>query len=92
MNANMNIEENYEQTFHERFGYVKDSGVYSVGEPCSGAYQSASEDGEEFRRVVRQTHGAWSAHPWTNHLADIRAMREEWSDHDPWKGVAPSND
>jgi hypothetical protein len=37
----------------------------------------------DFHRVLERTHGAWSAHPWTNHLTDVRAMREEWNDHDP---------
>jgi hypothetical protein len=53
--------------------------------------KSTPDAREEFRRVVRETHGAWSAHPWTNHLADVRAMREEWDEHDPWKGVTETD-
>jgi hypothetical protein len=51
------------------------------------ARKSTPEAREEFQRVMRETHGAWSANPWTDHLADVRAMRDDWDDHDPWSGA-----
>jgi hypothetical protein len=66
--------------------------VTPFGAPRSdAACKSTPEAGEEFRRVMQETHGAWSDRPWTNHVADVRAMREEWDEHDPWKGVAAAN-
>jgi hypothetical protein len=43
-------------------------------------------DREAFRLVLQRTHGAWKDNPWTNHLEDVRAMREEWDD--PWNPAA----
>ena len=34
--------------------------------------------------VLKRTHGAWKNHPWTTHMEDVRAMREEWEHRDPW--------
>lgn len=49
---------------------------------------SVKPEQTEFHRILERTHGAWAAHPWTDHLSDIRAMREEWDDHAPWKNTA----
>jgi len=35
---------------------------------------------EAFRQALRRVQGAWKDNPWTNHLEDINAMRDEW-DH-----------
>jgi hypothetical protein len=45
--------------------------------------QVQQPENTEFHRILEQTHGAWAAHPWTNHIADIRAMHEEWDEHEP---------
>ena len=33
---------------------------------------------EAFRQALRRAHGAWKDNPWTNHLDDVTAMRDEW--------------
>ena len=33
---------------------------------------------EAFRQALRRAHGAWKDNPWTNHLDDVNAMRDEW--------------
>ena len=33
-----------------------------------------------FREVLRRTQGAWKDNPWTNHIEDINAMRDEWEE------------
>ena len=33
---------------------------------------------EAFRQVLRNAYGAWKDNPWTNHLEDVNAMRDEW--------------
>jgi hypothetical protein len=55
-------------------------------------FQSAAPAGEtpddEWQKtlaVLKGAHGAWKDKPWTTHLEDIRAMREEWDHRDPWK-------
>ena len=35
-----------------------------------------------FREALRRSHGAWKDNPWTNHLEDINAMRDEWEQRD----------
>ena len=40
---------------------------------------------EAFREVLRRAYGAWKNNPWTSHLKDIDAMRDEWEHRDPWK-------
>jgi len=37
-----------------------------------------------FRNALRNAYGAWKDNPWTNHLEDINAMRDEWDHRDPW--------
>ena len=37
-----------------------------------------------FRNALRRAYGAWKDNPWTNHLEDINAMRDEWDHRDPW--------
>ena len=39
---------------------------------------------EAFRCALRSAYGAWKDRPWTNHLEDINAMRDEWDHRDPW--------
>jgi preprotein translocase subunit SecA len=39
---------------------------------------------ENFRKALRRAYGAWKDNPWTNHLEDVNAMREEWEHRDPW--------
>ena len=39
---------------------------------------------EAFRRAISRAYGAWKDNPWTNHLEDINAMRDEWDHRDPW--------
>jgi len=39
---------------------------------------------EDFRRVLGRAYGAWKDNPWTKHLDDINAMRDEWNHRDPW--------
>ena len=39
---------------------------------------------EAFRRALSRAYGAWKDNPWTNHLDDINAMRDEWDHRDPW--------
>ena len=31
-----------------------------------------------FREALRRSYGAWKDNPWTNHLDDVNAMRDEW--------------
>jgi len=31
-----------------------------------------------FRQALRCAQGAWKDNPWTNHLDDVNAMRDEW--------------
>jgi len=31
-----------------------------------------------FREALRRAYGAWKDNPWTNHLEDVNAMRDEW--------------
>ena len=33
---------------------------------------------EAFRQAIRRAQGAWKNNPWTNHLDDVNAMRDEW--------------
>ena len=40
---------------------------------------------EAFRQALRRAYGAWKDKPWTNHLEDVNAMRDEWDHRDPWK-------
>jgi hypothetical protein len=53
-----------------------------VPEVSSAARGQSSN--EAFRRALRRACGAWQEKPWENGLADVRAMREEWSRRDPW--------
>lgn len=39
---------------------------------------------EAFHRVINRAYGAWKDNPWTNHLEDINAMRDEWDHRDSW--------
>ena len=39
---------------------------------------------EMFRNGLRRAYGAWKDNPWTNHMEDINAMRDEWEHRDPW--------
>jgi hypothetical protein len=39
---------------------------------------------ETFRNAIRRAYGAWKDNPWTNHVEDINAMRDEWEHRDPW--------
>jgi len=39
---------------------------------------------EAFRRALSRAYGAWKDNPWTDHLEDINAMRDEWEHRDPW--------
>jgi len=39
---------------------------------------------EAFRNAIRRAYGAWKDNPWTNHLEDINAMRDEWDHRDLW--------
>ena len=39
---------------------------------------------EAFRRALRRAYGAWKDNPWTTHMEDINAMRDEWDHRDPW--------
>ncbi|MDR1838913.1 MAG: hypothetical protein LBQ93_04920 [Treponema sp.] len=39
---------------------------------------------EAFRRALSRAYGAWKDNPWTDHLEDINAMRDEWDHRDPW--------
>jgi hypothetical protein len=32
----------------------------------------------EFRDALSRAQGAWKDNPWTNHVDDVRVMREEW--------------
>ena len=40
---------------------------------------------EAFRQALCHAYGAWKDRPWTNHLEDVNAMRDEWDQRDPWK-------
>ena len=33
-----------------------------------------------FREALRRSYGAWKDNPWTNHIEDINAMRDEWEE------------
>ena len=35
---------------------------------------------EAFRNALRRAYGAWKDKPWTNHLEDVNAMRDEWTE------------
>jgi hypothetical protein len=35
-----------------------------------------------FREALRRAYGAWKDNPWTNHIEDINAMRDEWEERD----------
>ena len=37
---------------------------------------------EAFRNTLRRAYGAWKDKPWTNHLEDVNAMRDEWKHRD----------
>ena len=39
---------------------------------------------EAFRRGLCRAYGAWKDNPWTTHMEDINAMRDEWEHRDPW--------
>ena len=39
---------------------------------------------EAFRRAIRRAQGAWKNNPWTNHLEDVNAMRDEWDHRDQY--------
>ena len=39
---------------------------------------------EAFRRAISRAYGAWKDNPWTNHIDDVNAMRDEWDHRDPW--------
>jgi len=39
---------------------------------------------EAFRNALRRAYGAWKDNPWTECVADISAMRDEWGHRDPW--------
>ena len=49
--------------------------------PLEARGQSSNE---AFRNALRRAYGAWKDNPWTNHLEDINAMRDEWEHRDPW--------
>ena len=49
--------------------------------PLEARGQSSNE---AFRNALRRAYGAWKDNPWTNHLEDINAMRDEWNHRDPW--------
>jgi hypothetical protein len=49
--------------------------------PLEARGQSSSE---AFRNALRRAYGAWKDNPWTNHIEDINAMRDEWDHHEPW--------
>jgi hypothetical protein len=38
----------------------------------------------DFMNAVRRAYGAWKDNPWTTHVEDINAMRDEWGHRDPW--------
>lgn len=38
---------------------------------------------EAFRQILRNAYGAWKNNPWTNHIEDINAMRDEWDRREP---------
>jgi len=33
---------------------------------------------EAFRQALGRAYGAWENNPWTSHLEDVNAIREEW--------------
>ena len=33
---------------------------------------------EAFRNALHRAYGAWKDNPWTNHLKDVNAIRDEW--------------
>ena len=35
-------------------------------------------DNETFRNALCRAYGAWKEKPWTTHLDDVNAMRDEW--------------
>ena len=39
---------------------------------------------EAFRRAISRAYGAWKDNPWTTHIEDVNAMRDEWDHRDPW--------
>jgi len=39
---------------------------------------------EAFRSALRRAYGAWEDNPWTDCVADISAVRDEWDHRDPW--------
>jgi len=39
---------------------------------------------EAFRNALRRAYGAWKDTPWTDCVADISAMRDEWDHRDSW--------
>jgi hypothetical protein len=51
---------------------------FTKTEPCGRS------SNEFFRNALRRAYGAWKDNPWTNHLEDVNAMREEWEHRDPW--------
>jgi len=55
--------------------------VYGEAVPLEAKGQS---NNEAFRNAIRRAYGAWKDNPWTNHLEDINAMRDEWDHRDPW--------
>ena len=44
--------------------------------------ETPDDEREKMLAILKHAHGAWKDKPWTNHLEDIRSMREEWDD--PW--------
>jgi hypothetical protein len=43
--------------------------------PLEAKGQTSSE---AFRNALRHANGAWKDNPWTNHLEDVNAIRDEW--------------
>jgi hypothetical protein len=33
----------------------------------------------EHKEALRRAYGAWKDNPWTNHLEDVSAIRDEWN-------------
>jgi hypothetical protein len=46
---------------------------------------------EAFRNALIRAYGAWKDNPWTNHVEDINAMRDEWEHRDSWDQDAARN-
>ena len=42
------------------------------------ADQGTGKPEQSINAALRRAYGAWKENPWTNHLENINAMRDEW--------------